>query len=105
MADEKQWLEAEAHSRKHHSTQPYADKNLSYEAYAPAYRTGHEGAIKHAGKKFEEVEDDLALDYEKARPGEPLPWDTVRPAVKAEWDRIGGILGPRDSDRGIRSGF
>ena len=105
MADEKQWSEAEAHWRKHHPTQPYADKNLSYDAYVPAYRTGHEGASKYAGKQFEEIEDTLALDYEKHRADSGLPWDTVRPAVRAEWDRIGGILGARDSDRGIRSGI
>lgn len=105
MADEEQWLEAETHWRKHHAAQPYADKSLSYEHYGSAYRTGHEGASKYPGKKFEEIEEDLALDYQKHRPGSGLPWDTVRPAVKAEWDRIGGILGPRDSDRGIRSGM
>jgi len=105
MADEKQWLEAEEHWRKHHSTQPYADENSSFEHYAPAYRTGHEAASKYAGRQFEEIEDDLALNYEKHKIGSGLPWDTVRPAVKAEWDRLGGILGPRDSDRGIRSGM
>jgi len=105
MADEKQWELAEAHWREHHAKQPYADKNLSYEQYAPAYRTGHEAVSKYTGKKFEEIEQDLALDYQKHRPGSGLPWDTVRPAVKAEWDRIGGILGARDSDRGIRTGM
>lgn len=105
MADEKQWELAEAHWREHHAKQPYADKNLSYEQYAPAYRFGHEAASKHAGKKFEEVEDEVALNYEKARPQDAIPWDTVRPAVKAEWDRLAGILGPRDSDRGIRTGM
>ena len=105
MADEKQWLEAEEHWRKHHSTQPYADKDLTFEHYAPAYRVGHEGASAYAGKRFEEVEGDLALNYEKHKTGSALPWDTVRPAVKAEWDRLGGVLGPRDSDRGIRTGM
>jgi hypothetical protein len=105
MADEQKWSEAEAHWRKHHSNQPYADKNLPFEQYAPAYRTGHEAALEHTGKKFEEIEGDLALDYEKHKTGSALAWDTVRPAVKAEWDRLGGVIGPRDTDRGIRSGM
>jgi hypothetical protein len=95
----------EAYWREQHAKQPYADKNRSYEEYAPAYRTGAEAAGKHAGKKFEEIEDDIALDYEKARPEEALPWDHARPAVKAAWDKLAGVLGPRDVDRGVRSGF
>jgi hypothetical protein len=95
----------EAYWRKQHAKQPYADKNRSYEEYAPAYRTGAEAAVKHAGKKFEEIEDDIALDYEKARPEEALPWDHARPAVKAAWDKLAGVIGPRDVDRGVRSGF
>jgi hypothetical protein len=105
MSDEKDWKYAEAHWREQHAKQSYARKDLSFEHYAPAYRLGHEAAITHSGKKFEEIEDDLALNYEKADAAEPLPWDTVRPAVKAEWDRLAGILGPHDSDRGIRSGI
>ena len=103
MADEH--TKAEAYWREHHAKQPYADKNLSFEHYAPAYRTGHEGAAKYAGKKFEEIEDDLALDYEKHLGGSGLPWDQALPAVKAAWDRLGGVISPRDPDRGIRSGF
>src|ERR1700680_560821 len=105
MANEQDWKMAEAHWREQHAKQPYADKNLSFEHYAPAYRIGHEAALKYPGKKFEEIEDDVARNYEKANPIDPLPWDTVRPAVRAEWDRLAGILGPRESDRGIRTGL
>jgi hypothetical protein len=97
--------EHEAYWREQHAKQPYADKNRSYEDYAPAYRLGSEAASKYAGKEFEEIEDDIALDYERGRPGDALPWDHVRPAVKAAWDRLSGVLGPREADRGIRSGF
>jgi hypothetical protein len=93
----------EAYWREHHPEQPYADQNRPYEHYALAYRTGAEAALKHTDKTFEEVEDDVALGYERARPGEVVPWDHARPAVKAAWDRLAGVLGPRDVDRGIRS--
>ncbi len=53
----------ESYWREQHAKQPYADKNRSYEEYAPAYRIGAEAAVKHAGKEFEEIEDDIALDY------------------------------------------
>jgi hypothetical protein len=103
MADEKQWEQAEAFWREHHAKQPYA--NRSYDDYAAAYRYAWDTATKHAGKKFEEIEDEIALGYEKAQAGNALPWDTARPAVKAEWDRLGGVIAPRDTDRGIRSGL
>jgi hypothetical protein len=91
--------------REHHSTQPYAAGERSYEDYLPAYRTAHAAYEKHAGKEFEEVEDDIALDYEKHHPGAALPWDEARAAVRSAWDKLGGVIGPRDPTRGIRSGF
>jgi hypothetical protein len=97
--------EEERYWREQHAKQPYADKARPYEHYAPAYRTGYEAAARHAGKKFEEIETDLALDYEKARAEDAIPWDHARPAVKAAWDRIGGVISPRDPDRGTRSGM
>lgn len=97
--------EEERYWRKHHDKQPYADKNLSYEHYAPAYRTGYAAAVRHAGKAFEEIEHELTLDYEKIRTGDDPAWDFARPAVKAAWDRLGGVLSPQDPDRGIRSGM
>jgi hypothetical protein len=97
--------EEEAYWREHHAKHPYADQSRSFEDYAPAYRTGYEAAVKHPGRKFEEIEDDVALDYEKAHPGETLPWDHARPAVKAAWDRLAGVITPRDVDRGTRSGL
>jgi hypothetical protein len=95
----------DAYWREQHPTQPYADPQTPYEHYAPAYRVGYEAAQKHGGKDFEEIETDLALDYEKAAPESPLPWDMARPAVKAAWDRMSGVIGPRDPDRGIRTGL
>jgi hypothetical protein len=95
----------EAYWRENHADQPYADKKLPFDAYAPAYRFGYEAAQKYPGKKYEEIETDIALDWEKARPDSALPWDHARPAVRAAWDRIAGVMAPRDPDRGIRSGI
>jgi hypothetical protein len=96
------WAAEEAYWRKQHSQQPYADKSLSYDAYAPAYRLGYEGAGKYAGRDYDEVESSLATDWKEAQPGSAIPWDTVRPAVRAAWDRLSGVISPRDSDRGVR---
>ncbi|MDQ6809906.1 MAG: hypothetical protein M3Z64_10875 [Verrucomicrobiota bacterium] len=95
----------EAYWRENHSSQPYADQEFSYQHYAPAYRTGYEGVTKYAGKTYDQIETDLALDYQKADPNSALPWDRARPAVRAAWDRVSGVVTPRDTDRGTRSGL
>jgi hypothetical protein len=95
----------EAYWREQHAKQRYADKDLAYEHYAPVYRTGIKAAEKYPGKPFEEIEDEVALDYERNEAGSALPWDHARHAVHAAWAKLSGDVGPRDSDRGIRSGF
>jgi hypothetical protein len=91
--------------REHHAQQPYAGGKRDYEDYVPAYHSAQAAFAKHAGKKFEEIEDDLALEYGKHQAGTALPWDEARPVVRSAWDRLGGVISPRDPDRGIRSGI
>ena len=102
--DRGQWVYPEneaAYWREQHSKQPYA-KNSSYDQYEHAYRTGYTSFQKFRGKKFDEVEESVANDYETGKPDSALPWDTVRPAVSSVWDKMSGVVGPRDFDRGIR---
>ena len=105
MSEESIYADEEAYWRQNHDQQSHAHQDYNYEHFAPAYRTGFEGTKKYEGKKFEEIEDSLALDYERHRAGSALPWDHARPAVKAAWDRLGGVIGPRDVDRGTRGGL
>ncbi len=97
--------EEEKYWREHHAKQPYAEKERPYEDYAVAYRTGYEGFHKYPGKAYEEIETDLALDYQRNQPGAALPWDHARHAVHAAWAKLSHDVAPRDPDRGIRSGF
>jgi hypothetical protein len=90
-----------AYWRRRHSKQPYA-KNYSYKQFTHAYRTAYEAFFKYPGEKFDEVEKSVATDYENAKPTTALPWDTVRPAVNAVWERMAGVIGPRDTSRGVR---
>lgn len=90
-----------AYWREQHPKQPYA-KNYPYEQFEHAYRTGYNSFFKYPEKDFTGVEDSVALDYERAKPDSALPWDTVRPAVNAVWDRMAGIISPRDPSRGVR---
>ncbi|MEP6955580.1 MAG: hypothetical protein ABI883_02050 [Chthoniobacterales bacterium] len=93
--EEKYW-------RENHSSRVWADESASYDHFAPAYRTGYEGITKYSGREYHEIEGDLARDYEKNDAHPAIPWDRARPAVRAAWDRVAGVTGPRDTDRGIR---
>ncbi len=95
--------EEEKYWRDEHAKQPWAGDS-TYDHYAPAYKTGYEGAAKYPGRDYGEVEADLAKDYEQSA-HVAVPWDRARPAVRAAWDRLGGVTGPRDSDRGVRGGI
>jgi hypothetical protein len=96
------WKNEEGYWKEQHNKQPYAGKGGSYEDYEAAYRVGVEGVHKYGDKEYAEVEESLATDYHHAKSGSALPWDTVRPAARAAWDRLAGVISPRDSDRGIR---
>jgi len=97
--------EEEKYWQEHHANRPFAKPESTYDDYAHAYKTGHEAFQKYPGKDFEEIEDEVALDYERSKPGSALPWDHARHAVHAVWAKLGHDVGPRDSDRGIRSGI
>jgi hypothetical protein len=90
--------------RQKHSKQSYA-KERPFSDFAAAYRTGYEGFHKYPGKKYEDIEPDLALDYQRNHPGAALPWDHARHAVRAAWAKLSGDVAPRDPDRGLRGGI
>lgn len=95
----------EIYWRKEHPNQPYAKKDVPFEHYIPAYRTGIEAAQKYPGREFVDIEDDIVLDYQRHRIGAALPWDHAKHAVHAAWAKLSHDIGPRDSGVGIRSGF
>src|SRR5947199_4224575 len=72
--------EAEKYWREQHEKQSFVKPDYTYEHYAPAYRTGYEGFHKYPGKLYEEIESDLALDYERNKAESALPWDHARHA-------------------------
>jgi len=88
--------------REHHGRQEWASEDAPYEHFQPAYRTGYEAATKYPGREYEEIEADVARDYEKNDANPAIPWDRARPAVRAAWHRVAGTTTPRETDRGTR---
>jgi len=97
-AEEKYW-------RENHDAQPHATESTTYEHFAPAYRVGAKAAAKYPRKEFDEIEDDVVLDYEKHQIGSALPWDRVRSASKAAWAKVSGVISAREPTRGMRGGL
>jgi hypothetical protein len=87
----------DAYWRDNYSSRPYAEKNVPYESYRPAYRTGYEGRTRYRGKKFEQVESDLQRDFERARGNSTLTWEKAKQATRDAWHRVERAL-PGDAD-------
>jgi uncharacterized protein YcfJ len=76
----------------------YVNRDLDYDQYEPAYRTGYTGYGKYEGRKFDEVENDLERDYEQAKGNSSLAWSDAKHATKAAWHKVERAL-PGDADR------
>jgi uncharacterized protein YcfJ len=88
----------EAYWRQRYDRESYYQKGLSYDDYSPAYRLGWESRGRYAGKRFDEVEGDIARDYETHRAGSKLSWDHGKHAARAAWDRVERAM-PGDFDK------
>lgn len=76
------WCEAYIH-------RPYA-QGASYDDFGPAFAYGvgsfkaHEGH----GHSFDDVEDELANDWETAKGKSTLTWEHAKHAVRDAWERL-----------------
>lgn len=78
--------------RENYKTRPYFNASTPFESYEPAYRYGWETAAKpeYKNRKFEEVEADLARDWDKAKGASQHAWDKAKLAARDSWDRVRG---------------
>ena len=81
----------EAYWRDRYQSEPYYERDLTYDDYSPAYRAGYIGRGTYADRDFESAEADLRRDYEKDRGASRLDWDRAKGATRAAWDRAGRV--------------
>lgn len=74
--------------RETYIREPYYVNGLSYEYYAPAFRAGWEGRVRHDGRTFDAAEADLKAGYNLGRSELDPEWVDVRAAARAAWDRV-----------------
>lgn len=88
--------------RDNYSSRPYVTSGTTYDEYAPAYRYGAESYSKYPGRSFDEVESDLARDWNTTRGTSSLEWEHARHASRDAWHRVSDTVEravPGDSDR------
>ncbi len=80
----------EAYWRENYTSQPWVERNRSFDDYHPAFRTGYEGYSRYSstGKTYDELEPELRKDYEKVKGKSSLAWDKARTATRAAWERL-----------------
>lgn len=88
----------DAHWQSNYSKEPYYQTGMSYDDYAPAYRTGYEGRAKYTGRKYNDIERELETDYNTVRGKSKLGWEKAKGATRAAWDRLETAI-PGDIDR------
>jgi len=83
--------------RNNYANRPYVTKGDKYETYQPAYKYGWESYSQYKGKKFDEVEGDLARGWDKTKQNTALGWDKAKDATRDAWHRVERAL-PGDAD-------
>lgn len=74
--------------RETYVREPYYVTGRTYEYYAPGFRAGWEGRVRHDGRTFEQAESELKADYNGAKTERDPAWHDVRPAARAAWERV-----------------
>jgi hypothetical protein len=80
--------EEDAYWRENYTSRPYVEPGTSYDDYRPAYQYGWESRGRYSGRKFDEVESELARDWEKAKAR--LSWEKAKNASRDAWEHVEG---------------
>ena len=74
--------------RETYIREPYYVQGRTYEYYAPGFRVGWEGRVRHDGRTFEGAEPELMAEYNLIKTERDPTWQDVRPAARAAWNRV-----------------
>jgi len=74
--------------RETYVREPFYSAGKPYEYYAPGFRAGWEGRVRHDGRTFADAEGDLAAEYILTKSEIDPAWSEVRLAAEAAWNRI-----------------
>ena len=80
----------ESYWRSNYMREPYYERGYKFEDYSPGFRTGWEGRRRYENRRFDEVERELAREYQRNRGDSRLEWAKNRHAARAAWERFDG---------------
>ena len=92
----------DAYWRENFKRRPYVRHDATFDDYGPAYGYGVNAYSKYDGRSFEDVEANLAREWNAARGKSTLEWRDARSATRDAWDRVSDSVEravPGDSDR------
>ena len=82
---------------KTYNKTPYYTAGRDWNDYRPAYQYGYDTYGKYRGKNFDDVEPQLARDWEVTKANSRLAWSEAKGAVKDGWHHIERAM-PGDAD-------
>lgn len=86
----------DAYWQENYASRPYVDRSASYDTYRPAYQYGWESRSRYAGRRFDDVEPELAKGWHAGNSN--LNWDKAKLAARDAWDRVERAM-PGDADK------
>ena len=85
--------------RSTYENEPYRNSAYSYDDYAPAYKLGYASRERYVGRSFNDVENELAAEWEEAKGDSRLAWNDAKHATRAAWHRVErAVPGDLDND-------
>lgn len=95
-------LEQEAYWRSVFSERPYVESGATFLDYGPAFGYGVDAYSRYPGEPYDEIEHQLARDWDTVRGDSGLSWERARHATRDAWQRVSDSVEravPGDSDR------
>jgi len=74
--------------RETYVREPYYVQGRAYEYYAPGFRAGWKGRVRHDGRSYEEAEPELLAEYLLTKSEIDPDWQEISPAARAAWNRV-----------------
>jgi hypothetical protein len=73
-------------------TEPYFNRDYTYDDYGPAYRLGYNNRGTYIGNSWDEVEPALKTEWERTKGASRLTWEEAREAGQSAWHHAGASV-------------
>ena len=97
MAEAVNPTEYNTYFEKSYKSAPYYVSGSEWRDYQPAYKYGYDTYGQYAGRKFEDVQNELERNWDSAKANSRLAWNEAKGAVRDGWHHIERAM-PGDAD-------